>query len=205
MKRVIGLALFFASVVFSAAQNKPRVFTLGMSEAAVHANFGFPASYFADGEHYKYPPRFIRGSLWEVFPRRAGKQIYEARLDYDIDPNSSRLHPSLRVSAVRFVFDRPLPARLALKIIPEVSQACSTGCSVFGYNEFSKEHLLLEQEHAAKRLPVFELSWVAANEIDENAVASLDDLVTTIDMYLPLDDGSVPGEDRSGRLAAWPE
>lgn len=182
MKRLL-LALFLLVPLCGFAQQKITPITLGISHSRGWALYGKPTSFFLGGVHYRSLPRLGNGLLWEVYARRTGTHIYEARLLYQTDPDSSRLHPTTKIEEVRFAFDKPLSAREALRAIPEVVKICAAGCDVLSYRDNTSEHLKVQPRQMSNGHSVFELSWSAADGVTERPVHSPDDSVTGVEMY----------------------
>jgi len=125
---IVWLMLVF---VFPAgAQGKGESFSLGVSHSEAWERYGSPTSYYIHRQYFKTDPHFTHGLLWEVYERNSKGITYEARLLYKIDPTTSRQHPTTRIEEIRFVFNRPLSARAALKLVPEIEAICAKGCEV---------------------------------------------------------------------------
>ncbi len=72
----------------------------------------------------------------EVFsPRitRAGEVKIE--VGFAQDATVSHLNPDLRVTLIRFFFDKDMPLREALSAIDEAKMLCADGCSITGYQD----------------------------------------------------------------------
>jgi hypothetical protein len=206
MRNRLAVGLLAFGLVAASAQQGPKMFKLGVSHTDVWTQHGRPSSFYSGGEHYKAFPIFPRGNVLEVYVRRGGTHIYEARLNYDIDQDSSRLHPSTKVSEVRFAFDRPLRARDALSAIPEAAAVCASICNVFEYRLGNDLHLIVESKNPRDGGPILELSWVGADTITERSVESLDDQVTEVWMYDRGEgDTLVSTSEHSGTLSTWPQ
>src|SRR5271157_4844856 len=123
------------------AQSSPLL-RLGMSLGDVTQTFGSPLRYHMGGYDFKRVPVVATGTIWSIYgPRATPSNEYEIWVAYSTDSSQSRLHPTLRVSEVRFVADRARPMKEMLSDIAEVSDICSGGCrilvdNVFGYGVY---------------------------------------------------------------------
>jgi len=198
-------AWLLAAVAFQAAGQAPRpAFLLGAAQSTIRSRFGAPSSYFSNGVHYPAYPFRTMSLVWDVYRFHGGGQVYEAMLHFKIDPNGSRLHPSLVLEEVRFEFDKPLPARAALKAIPEVARQCAGGCAVITKKRVSFETLTILPDHPAEHQAAFELYWDSADNITSRPVLSLGDPITWVSMSGRELEDEYP-EPTSRTVGHWPE
>jgi len=135
--------LIFVLALTCRAQAQPgSIFRLGMSIGELTQIFGSPLRYHMGGYDFKSIPVVATGTIWSIYgPRATPNNEYEIWVTYSTDSSQSRLHPTLRVSEVRFVADHARPMKEMLSDIAEVSDICSGGCrilvdNVLGYGVY---------------------------------------------------------------------
>lgn len=187
------------------AQDKGESFSLGVSHSEAWERYGSPTSYYIHRQYFKTDPHFTHGLLWEVYERNSKGITYEARLLYKIDPTTSRQHPTTRIEEIRFVFNRPLSARAALKLVPEIEAICAKGCEVRSSSVPGEQNLTVRTRDAKDGNPAIALAWITADGVTEHPVKDLDDKVTQLQIFERSlsDDGSVNGS--SSLRGVWPE
>lgn len=113
---------------------------MGMTRAEVRNLIGTPQIYrkYSDpgrndipsGAIGKYPPS---KNYADVYTYSTKENTYEMELQYGLDSSQSRLHPSERVTLVRWIPDKPVAKPDFLKAaqdVPEIIALCRLGCVI---------------------------------------------------------------------------
>lgn len=131
MKRTLTVAFLLSAVAVGAAQT----LQLGMSYEAVVQHFGTPLWYLLGDSTWPTKPtaeeEAVMGTRQDVYSRRTASNEYEVHIVYEDDSSESRLHPTKRVNAVKFVADKPQPLLTMADDVAEIKAICKDGCRIW--------------------------------------------------------------------------
>jgi hypothetical protein len=137
------LGLSFAALA-QQPSHRPE-FVLGITVDELYKAFGMPSMYY-DIEIRKYmvmtvevdAARELGHRVSDVYTRKTASNTYEFIAHHEYDDRQSRLHPTKRVTSVRFELDRPVTdVKDLLADLPEAVRLCSKGCTIL---KFSLKH-----------------------------------------------------------------
>jgi len=145
---ILAISLILSAVCFgqsqtqpsrtgqSRAQSSPALFTIGVSEQELFERMGLPArrigavsqTRITAGEYSRL--RHLAEPYWPLYRRRTANNEYEIMVMEEVDTSRSQLHPTNRVSSVRFQLAKPRTVQQILQEIPEAVRICAQGCEV---------------------------------------------------------------------------